>query len=163
MPQRRRWLRKPAHQSAYCHKLQKIRCQCTQETADEHQWFQDARRRFLGAQPSLFAYVFAHTEYDDETRNLMEAALNTAWMTLCARLAPSEVDRAAMVAAIIDAVAKGERDFMRLQQKALDALAVLALVKAVDRRKSIRLASGTDDPAVERRKQVRPVSGIDSI
>ena len=106
---------------------------------------------------------FAHTEYDDETRNLMEAALNTAWMTLCARLAPSEVDRAAMVAAIIDAVATGERDFMRLQQKALDALAVLALVKAVDRRKSIRLASGTDDPAVERRKQVRPVSGIDLI
>ena len=106
---------------------------------------------------------FSHTEYDDETRGLMEVALDTAWTTLCARLAPSEVDRAAMVAAIIDAVANGERDFMRLQQKALDALAVLALVKAVDRRKSIRLPSSTDDPAVERRKQVRPVSGIDAV
>ena len=106
---------------------------------------------------------FSHTEYDDETRGLMEAALNTAWMTLCARLAPSEVDRAAMITAVIDAVADGERDFMRLQQKALDALAVLALVKAVDRRKLIRLASSTDDRAVERRKHVRPVSGIDAV
>ena len=50
-----------------------------------------------------------------------------------------------MVSAITDAVAAGERDFMRLQQKALDASGVLPPMKAEDRRKLICLVTETDD------------------
>ena len=52
-----------------------------------------------------------------------------------------------MIAAIIDAVAAGERDFLRLQQKAIDAWGVRPLVKAVERRKRLRLVTSTDDDA----------------
>jgi hypothetical protein len=51
-----------------------------------------------------------------------------------------------MVTAITNTVAGGERDFMRLQQKALDALGVRPPVKAVDRRKQIRLVHSSDEP-----------------
>lgn len=51
-----------------------------------------------------------------------------------------------MVTAITNTVAGGERDFMLLQQKALDALGVRPLVKAVDRRKQIRLVRSSDEP-----------------
>ena len=89
---------------------------------------------------------FSHTDHDAPTRDLMNAALNTAWTVLCVGLAPTEADRAAMVTAITNTVAGGERDFMRLQQKALDALGVRPLVKAVDRRKQIRLVHSSDEP-----------------
>ena len=46
--------------------------------------------------------------------------------------------------AITDAVAAGERDFMRLQQTALDASGVLPPMKAMDRRQRIRLVTDTD-------------------
>ena len=50
-----------------------------------------------------------------------------------------------MIAAIIDAVAAGERDFLRLQQKAIDAWGARPLVKALERRKRVRLVTSTDD------------------
>ena len=52
-----------------------------------------------------------------------------------------------MASAIVDAVAAGERDFMRLQQVAINAFDASLEVKAVNRRHRIRLVSGTDfDP-----------------
>jgi hypothetical protein len=90
---------------------------------------------------------FSHTDYDAKTRDLMTAALNTALMTISLGLDPSELDRTRMIAAIIDAVAAGERDFLRLQQKAIDAWGVRPLVKAVERRKRLRLVTSTDDDA----------------
>ena len=58
--------------------------------------------------------------------------------------APTEVHQAAMASAIVDAVAAGERDFMRLQQIAINAFDTAMEVKAVDRRQQIRLVSGID-------------------
>jgi hypothetical protein len=49
-----------------------------------------------------------------------------------------------MVVAITDALVAGERDFMRLQQTAIDAFGVNHLPKAADRRQRIRLVSATD-------------------
>ena len=88
---------------------------------------------------------FSANTTDAATRALMTAALHSAWTAFCLARAPSEDDRTAMVAAITDAVAAGERDFMRLQQKALDASGVLPPMKAEDRRKLIRLVTETDD------------------
>jgi hypothetical protein len=50
-----------------------------------------------------------------------------------------------MVLAITDALVAGERDFMRLQQTAIDAFGGNHLPKALDRRQRIRLVSVTDD------------------
>jgi hypothetical protein len=96
--------------------------------------------------------TFSDTEYDAETRALMTAAHNTAWTAICVARAPSDVHQAAMASAIVNAVLAGERDFMRLQQTAIDAFDAPAKevldapteVKAVDRRQGIRLVSGTD-------------------
>lgn len=90
---------------------------------------------------------FSDKEHDAQTRALMTAAHNTAWTAICLARAPSDVHQAAMASAIVDAVAAGERDFMRLQQIAINAFDAPMEVKAVDRRKRIRLVSGTDfDP-----------------
>ena len=63
-------------------------------------------------------------------------------------LDPSEADRTHMITAIIDAVAAGERDFVQLQQKAIDAWGARPLVKAVERRKRVRLVASTDHTLV---------------
>jgi hypothetical protein len=93
--------------------------------------------------------TFSGTEHDAQTRALMTAAHNTAWTAICLARAPSDVHQAAMASAIVNAVRAGERDFMRLQQTAIDAFdrpveVKVVEVKAVDRRQSIRLVSGTD-------------------
>lgn len=88
---------------------------------------------------------FSHTDFDAATRDLASAALNTAWTAICLARTPSEHHRAAMVVAITDALIAGERDFVRLQQKALDAFGANHLPTAVDRRQRIRLVSTTDD------------------
>lgn len=44
-----------------------------------------------------------------------------------------------------EALVAGERDFVQLQQKAIDAFGVPQLPKAVDRRQRIRLVSDTGD------------------
>ena len=67
---------------------------------------------------------FSRAPYGTDTINLMTAALDAAW--IAARLEVpglSALDRADMARAIRDAVAGGERDFKRLQQTALQALA----------------------------------------
>lgn len=92
---------------------------------------------------------FTGTEHDAQTRALMAAAHNTAWTAICIARAPSDVHQAAMAKAIVNAVLAGERDFMRLQQTAIDAFDAPAEVKvvevtAVERRQSIRMVSGTD-------------------
>jgi hypothetical protein len=94
--------------------------------------------------------TFSHTasgakRRDAKTRDLMTAALDTAWTALCLGLAPSEVDRAAMATAIENAVGTGERDFVRLQQKAIDVVGARPLVKAVERRKHLRSVPSTQD------------------
>ena len=92
---------------------------------------------------------FSGAPYDSKTINLMTAALETAWMA--ARLGIpdiSQVDRADMERAILNAAASGERDFKQLQQHAIDALgacAVEAAVKPVERRKQVRLVEGSKD------------------
>lgn len=88
---------------------------------------------------------FSHTDFDAATRDLATAALNTAWTAICLARAPSEHHRAAMVIAISEAIVAGERNFVRLQQKAIDAFGAPQLPKAVDRRQRIRLVSDTDD------------------
>ena len=87
---------------------------------------------------------FSHTAFDAATRDLATAALNTAWTAICLARTPSDYHRVAMVAAITDALVAGERDFMRLQQIAIDAFGVNHLPKPVDRRQRIRLVSTTD-------------------
>lgn len=87
---------------------------------------------------------FSHTDFDAPTRDLATAALNTAWTAICLARTPSEHHRAAMVVAITDAPIAGERDFVRLQQKAIDAFGANHLPTA-DRRQRIRLVSTTDD------------------
>ena len=59
--------------------------------------------------------------------------------------------------AITEALVAGERDFMRLQQIAIDAFGVSHLPKPVDRRQSIRLVSVTDDDRASRRKSAEGV------
>ena len=69
----------------------------------------------------------------------MTAVLETAWMA--ARLGVpqlSDGDRATMEAAILKAVACGERGFTQLQQAAFDAVGATT-VKPVDRRQHLRL------------------------
>jgi hypothetical protein len=91
-------------------------------------------------------------EQDAQVRALMNAAHHTAWTAICMARAPAESHQAAMATAIVKAVRAGERDFMRLQRTAIDAfdIPVAAVVveavevKAVDRRQTIRLVSGTD-------------------
>ena len=100
-------------------------------------------QQVLQARSLAFGMAFAGAPYDAHTLSLMAAALETAWMA--ARLGVpqlSEEDRAIMEAAIINAVACGERDFSQLQQAAFDAVGATA-VKPVDRRKHLRLV-GTD-------------------
>ena len=87
---------------------------------------------------------FSDNEHDAETRALIVAAHHTAWTAICLARAPAEVHQAAMASAIVDAVAAGERDFMRLQQIAIDAFDTAMEVKAVDRRQQIRLVSSID-------------------
>ena len=85
---------------------------------------------------------FADVPYDAHTVSLMSAALETACMAI--RLnAPfvQHVDRVTMEAAILDAVAGGQRDFTQLQQAAFDALGATE-VKPVDRRQKLRLVEG---------------------
>jgi hypothetical protein len=95
--------------------------------------------------------TFSDTEIDAQTRALMAAAHSTAWTAICLARAPLEIRQAAMASAILNAVQAGERDFMRLQQTAIDAFEgpqevvhAPAEVKAVERRQGIRLVSGTD-------------------
>ena len=86
---------------------------------------------------------FAAAPYDAHTIGLMTAVLETAWMA--ARLGVphlSDGDRVTMEAAILKAVARGERGFTQLQQAAFDAVGATA-VKPVDRRQHLRLV-GTD-------------------
>jgi hypothetical protein len=93
------------------------------------------------------SFSFSDNEHDAETRALMAAAHHTAWTAICLARAPADVHQGAMASAIVDAVAAGERDFMRLQQVAINAFDAPMEVKAVDRRHQIRLVSGTDfDP-----------------
>jgi hypothetical protein len=95
--------------------------------------------------------TFSDTELDAQTRALMAAAHSTAWTAICVARAPSDIHQAAMASAILNAVQGGERDFMRLQQTAIDAfdapqevVHAPVEVRAVDRRQGIRLVSGTD-------------------
>ena len=86
---------------------------------------------------------FIAAPYDAHTVGIMTAVLETAWMA--ARLGVpqlSDGDRVKMEAAILTAVACGERDFTQLQQAAFDAVGATA-VKPVDRRQHLRLV-GTD-------------------
>jgi hypothetical protein len=60
----------------------------------------------------------------------------------------SQVDRANMETAILNAIALGERDFKQLQQDAFAALgarAVESAVKPVERRQHLRLVEGSVD------------------
>jgi hypothetical protein len=79
------------------------------------------------------------TEHDAQTRALMAAAHSTAWTAICLAQTPSELRKPDMFSAIVEAVARGERDFMKLQQAAIDAFG--APIKAVERRQGIRLVS----------------------
>ena len=93
--------------------------------------------------------TFSGTEHDAQTRALMAAVHDTAWTAICLARAPSDVHQAAMASAIVTAVQAGERDFMRLQQTAIDAFnapgaVAVVEIKAVDRRKGLRMVSGTD-------------------
>ena len=100
--------------------------------------------------------TFSQTTYDPATRALMTAALDAAWTAICLARAPSAADRVNMASAIMTAAATGERDFVRLQQKAIDAFCepeaiasgAPASIKAVDRRQRIRLVAGTDPHGV---------------
>ena len=86
---------------------------------------------------------FAAAPYDAHTIGLMTAALETAWMA--ARLGVpqlSDGDRETMGAAILKALAGGERGFTQLQQAAFVAIGA-ATVAPVDRRQHLRLV-GTD-------------------
>ena len=76
---------------------------------------------------------------------MMAAAFDTASTAICLSLAPTEVNRAAMFAAIADAVADGEHDFVKLQQKAIDAWGARAPVRAVERRQRPRLVPDAID------------------
>ena len=88
---------------------------------------------------------FAAAPYDQHTRSLMMAALETAWMAAGLSVPGlSDIDRARMVTAILDAVARGERDFKRLQQAAFDGLGLTAL-SPVERRQQLRLVEGSVD------------------
>ena len=82
---------------------------------------------------------FIAAPYDANTVGIMTAVLETAWMA--ARLGVpqlSDGDRGKMEAAILTAVACGERGFTQLQQAAFDAVGATA-VKPVDRRHHLRL------------------------
>ncbi len=82
---------------------------------------------------------FADAPYDVTTISLMSAALETACMAISlSSPGVQHVDRVTMEAAILDAVAGGQRDFAQLQQAAFDALGATA-VKPVDRRQQLRL------------------------
>jgi hypothetical protein len=92
---------------------------------------------------------FSNATHDKATIDLMTAALELAWVAVCLELPgllPS--DRTTMARAIGTAAANGERDFRRLQQKAIDSLASRGVKSAapVDRRKHIRLVrdNGSD-------------------
>ena len=89
--------------------------------------------------PIAWRMVFTAAPYDAHTIGLMTAALETAWMA--ARLGVpqlSDGDRVKMEAAILRAVACGERDFTHLQQEAFDAIGATA-AKPLDRRQHLRL------------------------
>jgi hypothetical protein len=102
--------------------------------------------------------TISQTTNDPTTRALMTAALDTAWTAVCLARAPSAADRVDMAAAIMTAGAAGERDFVRLQQKAIDAFCepeaiafeAPAPIKAVDRRQRMRLVAGTDHARTSR-------------
>jgi hypothetical protein len=99
--------------------------------------------------------IFSQTTYDPP-RALMDAALDTAWMAVYVARAPSVANRASMASAITAAGAAGERDFVRLQQKAIDAfcappeIAIAApnSIKAVERPRHLLLVAGTDHEAL---------------
>jgi hypothetical protein len=73
------------------------------------------------------------------TSDLMSAALYTAWTAASQVMPLSGIQHGAMVSAIADAFADGERDFVRLQQRAIDVLNPPTPVTAVERRKRMRL------------------------
>jgi hypothetical protein len=74
---------------------------------------------------------FKAAPYDTDTIGLMTAALEAAWVAAQLGVAGvSHDDRAKMEAAILDAVARGGRDFKRLQQAAFDALGATTLEPA---------------------------------
>jgi hypothetical protein len=92
---------------------------------------------------------FSNATHDRPTLDLMTAALELAWVAVCLELPGLlPTDRATMAGAISAAAANGERDFRRLQQKAIDSLASRGVKSAepVDRRKHIRLVreNGSD-------------------
>jgi hypothetical protein len=91
---------------------------------------------------------FSNATHDKATLDLMTAALELAWVAVSLELPgllPS--DRAAMAQAISTAAAGGERNFRRLQQRAIDALAPrVKSVEPVERRQHIRLVSSSDVP-----------------
>jgi hypothetical protein len=86
---------------------------------------------------------FSDAPYNRPTRDRMTAALETAWLAVRLSLAPPEIRRGDMVAAILDAAAVGERDFLRFQQKALDALGACE-IEPVERRQRPRLVRNSD-------------------
>lgn len=79
----------------------------------------------------------------------MTAALDMAWAAARFEIPRlSHVDRANMERAILNAVAKGELDFKRLQQHAIDALgerAVESAVTPVERRQRFWLVKPSED------------------
>ena len=94
--------------------------------------------------------TLSQTVDDPAARALMTAALDTAWTAICLARAPSEADRDEMASAIMAAGAAGERDFIRLQQTAIDAFCeskaiadAPASIRAVDRRQRLRLVGGS--------------------
>ena len=83
--------------------------------------------------------AFAAAPYDANTNGLMTAALETAWMAARSGIPNMPDDsRTHMEAAILNAVATGQRDFPQLQQAAFDAIGATA-VRPVDRRQHLRL------------------------
>jgi hypothetical protein len=84
----------------------------------------------------------------------MTAALYTAWSAVSQVMPLSGIQHGAMVTAIANAFADGERDFVRLQQRAIDVLNPQTPVAAVERRKRIRLVHSVAQLACSARPDV---------
>lgn len=85
---------------------------------------------------------FLNAPFDEATLALMTTALEISWIAVCLEvpgLLPS--DHAEMERAILAAADSGERDFRRLQQQAMDALANRGVKSTtpVERRRRLRV------------------------
>ena len=93
--------------------------------------------------------LFSNATHDKPTVDLMTAALELAWVAVCLELPGLlPTDRATMAKAISAAAAGGERDFRRLQQRAIDSLASRGVKSAipVDRRQHLRVVRENGQP-----------------